>query len=185
MGFAWSQLHPRFSRLCHVAIIGQSPPDHDRPGHDLTYQASLGLLEPPALPRILVADLAGAQEAVSAALALLLARERTGEAQAASVSLAEAAARFALAHQYGLTTPEGLLGGGQPGYNIYEAAQGFVAVAALEPHFAERLARELGLSELTHERAAKAFRSRTADEWETWAIAHDLPIAAVRGLRPA
>jgi crotonobetainyl-CoA:carnitine CoA-transferase CaiB-like acyl-CoA transferase len=181
LGLAWTELHLRFPRLCHVAIIGQVPPHEDEPGHDLTYQALLGLVDPPYLPRALVADLGGAEEAVSAAVALLLARERGQGAQAASVSLAEAAARFALPHEYGLTSPQGLLGGGWPGYNLYQAAEGWIAVAALEPHFAERLVRELNVESLTHELLAEAFRGRTADEWEIWAVPRDLPIVALRG----
>jgi len=180
LGLAWSELHSRFPRLCHVAIIGHVPPHEDQPGHDLTYQASLGLVAPPHLPRALLADLGGAEEAASAAIALLLARERGQAAQAAYVSLAEAAARFALPHEYGLTLPEGLLGGGWPGYNLYQAAEGWIAVAALEPHFADRLVRELGVESFTHELLAHAFRGRTADEWENWAIPRDLPIVAVR-----
>ncbi len=183
LGLGWSELHPRFPRLCHVAIIGHVPPHEDQPGHDLTYQASLGLVAPPHLPRALLADLGGAEEAVSAAVALLLARERGQEAQAACVSLAEAAARFALPHEYGLTSPKGLLGGGWPGYNLYQAAEGWIAVAALEPHFAERLVRELRIESLTHELLAQAFRGRTGDEWENWAVPRDLPISAVRDVR--
>jgi len=135
------------------------------------------------LPRALIADLGGAEEAVSAAVALLLARERGQEAQSTSVSLAEAAAHFALPYTYGLTTPSGILGGGWPGYNLYRAATGWVAVAALEPHFAERLVRELGIESLTSEVLAEAFGARTADEWENWAIPRDLPIRAVRNVR--
>jgi crotonobetainyl-CoA:carnitine CoA-transferase CaiB-like acyl-CoA transferase len=180
LGLAWSELHSRFPRLCHVAIIGHVPPHEDQPGHDLTYQASLGLVAPPHLPRALLADLGGAEEAVSTAIALLLARERGQAAQAAYVSLAETAARFALPHEFGLTSPKGLLGGGWPGYNLYQAAEGWIAVAALEPHFADQLVRELGLASPAHELLAHAFRGRTADEWESWAVPRDLPIVAVR-----
>src|SRR5581483_9176844 len=83
LGLGWDVLHARFPRLCHVAIVGLPSPEADLPGHDLTYQASAGLLDPAgtgSLPRTLVADLGGAERAVSAALALLLARERTSEA---------------------------------------------------------------------------------------------------------
>ena len=134
-----------------MAIIGDAPPEENRPGHDLTYQATLGLVSPPEMPRTLIADLGGAEEAVSTALSLLLARERTGVAGFAQVSLAQAAARFALAHQHGLTLASGLLGGAWPGYNLYRTADGWIAVAALEPHFAERLTRELAAESFTHE----------------------------------
>ena len=35
----WQSLHARYPRLCHVAISGELPPNDDRAGHDLTYQA--------------------------------------------------------------------------------------------------------------------------------------------------
>jgi alpha-methylacyl-CoA racemase len=179
LGLGWDAVHARFPRLCHVAIIGHGPPDENRPGHDLTYQASLGLVDPPNLPRALLADLGGAEEAVTTATSLLLARERGHGAQIASVSLAQAAARHALPLQYGLTSNVGLLGGGWPGYNLYQAAQGWVAVAALESHFVERLVRELEIASLSHEQLSDAFRRATADEWESWAKTRDLPIQAV------
>jgi alpha-methylacyl-CoA racemase len=180
LGLSWSELHRQFPRLCQVAIIGHAPPDENRPGHDLTYQATLGLVSPPDLPRALIADLGGAEEAVSTAVSLLLARERGGAADFAQVSLAEAAARFALPYQHGLTRASGLLGGGWPGYNLYRTTEGWVAVAALEPHFAERLKVELAVETFTHEALEAAFARRTAAEWEAWGATHDLPIVAVR-----
>jgi alpha-methylacyl-CoA racemase len=180
LGLAWQTLHAKFPRLCHVAIIGHDPPNEEQPGHDLTYQASHGLVDPPHLPRALLADMGGADNAVTAAMALLLARERGHGAQIRHVSLSESAARHAAPLQYGLTANGGLLGGGWPGYNLYRAAEGWIAVAALEPHFAERLVRELGIVSLSYELLSEAFRTATAKEWEDWALARDLPIQAVR-----
>jgi alpha-methylacyl-CoA racemase len=177
---SWGEVHRQFPRLCLVAIIGHAPPDENLPGHDLTYQATLGLVSPPEMPRALIADLGGAEEAVSTAVSLLLARERGGTAAYAEVSLAQAAARFALPIRYGLTGSAGLLGGGWPGYNLYRAREGWVAVAALEPHFAERLKRELAVESFTYEAIAAAFARQSAAEWETWGAARDLPIVAVR-----
>jgi crotonobetainyl-CoA:carnitine CoA-transferase CaiB-like acyl-CoA transferase len=182
LSLGWDALHAKFPRLCQVAIVGHAPPDESKPGHDLTYQASLGLIDPPDLPRALLADLGGAEEAVTTAVALLLARERGQGAQLAYVSLAQAAARHALPLQYGLTSGAGLLGGGLPEYNLYRTAKGWVAVAALEPHFAERLVRELGVDSLSYESLSQAFGKATANEWENWASARDLPIQAVRDL---
>ena len=50
LGLDWPTLSARYPRLCHVAIVGYPAPDEDRAGHDLTYQASAGLLEPPRFP---------------------------------------------------------------------------------------------------------------------------------------
>ncbi len=185
LGLEWSSLADRYPQLCQVAIVGHSPPEENKAGHDLTYQAGLGLLEPPGLPRTLLADLAGAEQAISAALGLLFARERarsqgTVSERFALVPLADAAAAFAEPLRHGLTGPGGLLGGLLPGYNVYRTKEGWLAVAALEPHFFSRVAEELGLAQLTEETLAAAFITRPAEEWEAWAVERDLPLAAVR-----
>ncbi|HEY4597950.1 CoA transferase, partial [Corynebacterium sp.] len=128
LGLAWEELHAAYPRLCQVAIVGHSGDDADLAGHDLTYQAHAGTLLPPAMPTVPVADLAGAELAVQAALALLLGRSAGEGATAAGgggyheVALADAAEAFALPAQFGLSAPGGLLGGALPGYRIYEAA---------------------------------------------------------------
>jgi alpha-methylacyl-CoA racemase len=179
LGLDWASLHARHPRMCQVAIVGHPPPDEDVPGHDLTYQARAGLVEPPRLPRTCLADLAGAERAVSAALALLLGRERGHGAEYASVSLAVAAEEFAAPWRYSLTSPGGILGGGSPSYNLYPTREGWIAVAALEPHFGARLAAELGLAVVDGASLRQAFAARTAAEWEGWAVARDLPLVRV------
>ena len=132
-------LESRHPALCHVAIVGHAPPHDELAGHDLTYMASLGLVEPGTMPPTLFADMAGAERAVSTALALLLSRTRTGRGGSRLVSLAEAAEALAAPRREGLTASGGLLGGGLPTYGLYATRAGWIAVAALEPHFAERL----------------------------------------------
>jgi alpha-methylacyl-CoA racemase len=179
LGLDWPALSARNMRLCHVAIVGYPAPDEDRAGHDLTYQASVGLLEPPRFPRIPLADYAGSERAVTALFALLWARERTGRGGRSEVSLAEALAPYADALRYGLLAPGTLLGGGSPLYGLYRAASGWVALAALEPHFAAKLAHALDLTDLTAESLAQAFLARPALAWEAWAAEQDIPLAAV------
>lgn len=180
LGLDWESLHARHPRLCQVAIVGYPPPHEELAGHDLTYQAQAGLLEPPRLPRTCLADLAGARDAVSAALALLLARERGQGAQHVWVSLAQAAEDFAAPLRHGLCAPDGILGGASAGYNLYRTRDGWVALAALEPHFWERLTRELGLTAPDREQLQQAFLTRTAQEWEAWGTARDLPLVRVQ-----
>lgn len=180
LGLAWPDLHRSDPRLCHVAIVGHPPPREDVPGHDLTYQAAAGLLACPAMPRTLVADLAGAQQVVATALELLLARERGAGAAMATVSLVTAASLFAEPLRHGLTPPQGPLGGALPAYDIYPARAGWVAVAALEPHFRAALARELQVDVGDRDALTRALRDKTASEWERWAEARGLPIAALR-----
>jgi crotonobetainyl-CoA:carnitine CoA-transferase CaiB-like acyl-CoA transferase len=180
LGLGQPQLHGQYPQLCQVSIVGYPVPHENEPGHDLNYQARWGLVNPPGLPWSLIADIAGAQEAYSAALSLLFARERGQGSGYVQVSLAEAAKRFAEPLRYGLTADGGELGGGLPGYNLYACREGWIAVASLEPHFLARLVQELGLREASRDAFAQKFRTQSADEWEKWAKERDLPIVAVR-----
>ena len=180
LGLDWESLHARHSKLCFVGIIGHPAPEEERSGHDLTYQADLGLLRPPQMPSSLFIDLAGAERAISMALALLNKAARTGEAGRAWVSLHECARELAEPLQAGLTVSGGLLGGGYPLYGLYRAGDGWVAIAALEPHFAERLLAELNLKQADRSELEQIFLQRSARDWERWAAERDLPLVAVR-----
>jgi crotonobetainyl-CoA:carnitine CoA-transferase CaiB-like acyl-CoA transferase len=180
LGLDAPSLAQRFPRLCHVAISGHAPPRDEVAGHDLTYLAEHGLVSPPALPSTLFADMAGAERAVSTALALVHARDRDGRGEAATVPLADVAEWLAQPLVEGLTRPGALLGGGHAGYNVYAAKKGWIAVAALEPHFEKRLAQSLALPRLTIEALADAFKREEAGHWERWAREHDLPLVAIR-----
>ena len=163
-----------------VAITGYPAPRENTPGHDLTYLAECGLLSPPDIPRTLLADLAGAERAVSATLGLLLNRAEGRGAGYTEVALSEVAAFFAEPLRYGITKPGAELGGGLPGYNLYPAREGWLAVATLEKHFWKNLLLELGLEEVTREDLAEVFSHKTAKEWEEWAQQRDLPLVALR-----
>jgi crotonobetainyl-CoA:carnitine CoA-transferase CaiB-like acyl-CoA transferase len=183
LGLDWPALHVRHPRICHVAIIGYPAPHEDQPGHDLTFQARAGLLDPPRLPRACLADFGGALQVVCAALALLLARERGEGAQQSQVSLAAVADEFAAAWKLHLTTADGVLGGACAGYNLYQASEGWVALAALEPHFWKQLVEGLDLpSDAGRDELERAFQLKTAVEWELWAADHGLPLVAVENV---
>jgi crotonobetainyl-CoA:carnitine CoA-transferase CaiB-like acyl-CoA transferase len=179
-GLDWESLHARHPRLCFVGIIGYPAPLEERTGHDLTYQGDLGLLRPPEMPLSLFVDLAGAERAVTMALALLHQAARKGETGCAWVSLHECARDLAAPLKAGLTSAGGLLGGGYPLYGFYQANDGWVAIAALEPHFAERLLNELGLKDASRPELERIFLGRSAADWESWATDRDLPVVAVR-----
>lgn len=193
LGLSWPKLSSRFLNLLQVAIIGHPPPNDQLPGHDLTYQATLGLVDPPQLPRTLVADLAGAEQIISTVLSLILSwrqakvsglekHENSIEFQEriAYVSLVDAASPFALPLKYSLTGSDTLLGGSLPGYNLYKAKEGWVAIAALEIHFLQRLVDESNLGEITYSSLFDFFSKRPAHEWEAWALENDLPIVEVK-----
>jgi crotonobetainyl-CoA:carnitine CoA-transferase CaiB-like acyl-CoA transferase len=186
LGLDQAEVNARHPRLCQVAIVGYAAPNDNIAGHDLTYQANAGLISPPQLPRTLLADLATAERAVSTALALLLARERSGGGGFAQVALSEAMEVFSQPLRHRVTTTGDVLGGGLPEYNLYQTREGWVALAALEPHFWKRFKSELGLAEKAVDvtSLANIFMTRTAVEWETWAAGLDLPLVAVRDIYP-
>jgi alpha-methylacyl-CoA racemase len=142
-------------------------------GTDLLLTAN----RPAALGRL---GLSWTERAVSVALSLLFARERGQGAGYEQVALSEAARSFAGPLHQGLTTPEGVLGGGFPGYGLYHARDGHVALAALEPHFWKRLLQELGVEGESHQDLERIFETKSAEQWEEWATDHDLPLVVVR-----
>jgi crotonobetainyl-CoA:carnitine CoA-transferase CaiB-like acyl-CoA transferase len=132
------------------------------------------------MPRALVGDMAAAERLVSVTLATLLKRARTGKGSFANVSIVDCARSFAEPYAHGLTRHDGSLGGGLPTYAIYPAEDGYVAVAALEPHFIERLQTLLEIDDLNPRAIRDALVHRSAHEWERLAEQHDIPMAAVR-----
>ena len=179
LGLGWAELSARLPRLCQVAIVGYPAPDDNLAGHDLTYQAVAGTLSPPMMPTVPIADLAGAERAVSEGLAAIVHRDATGTATCREVALSEVRQDLSQPVRRGISTPDGVLGGALPTYGIYDTASGYVAVAALEPHFWQRVVQLLEVSG-SREECETVFLTRTATDWEKWARAHDLPLSAVR-----
>lgn len=173
-------LQAQHPRLCQVDIVGAPRAAAEVAGHDLTYQAEAGLVQPPAMPVSLFSDLAGAERAVTEALAALIERAETGLGSRREVALSEAAEAMALPALHGITAPGGTLGGGFPAYAVYAARDGYVALAALEPHFQRRTAEALGV-ELTAEALSGVFAGRTVAQWRRWAAKYDIPLAPVPG----
>jgi crotonobetainyl-CoA:carnitine CoA-transferase CaiB-like acyl-CoA transferase len=172
LGLDAATLARQVPTLRHLNIVGDTA-DPERAGHDLTYLAQHGLLRD-TMPLTLVADMVGAERACAAASELM--REPPGSSRV--VGLADAIHDLAAPLRHGLTAPAGHLGGGNPAYGVYAAREGMIAVAALEPHFRARLYELLGLDDGSD--PSQTFRTRTAAEWESWALGHDLPIVAVR-----
>lgn len=180
LSLGWKELHSKFPRLSHIALLGHPAPRQGLAGHDLTYQARLGLVVPPNMPTTLLADLAASESVFSTALILLLSRRRPDGGAFEQVTIEEAARRFAAPLHYGLTAPGGVLGGGSPAYNLYRASDDWVAVSTLEPQFLARLQEELKLPSMDREQLGSALSARTAVAWDQWAIERDLPLTGVR-----
>ena len=180
LGLDVDTLRERHPRLCGVHIVG-STRQPEEPGHDLTYQAALDLLNPPHMPRMLLADIAGAELAARKAVEALFARERGLGTTHVNVGLEDAAEAFTVSWRHGLTRPGALLGGGFSGYAIHRTADGWIAVGALEPHFQHRLAQVLGVALEADEAVRARFRRDTTAHWLALAAERDLPITALPG----
>jgi alpha-methylacyl-CoA racemase len=186
LGLAFADVSARHPRLCQVDIVGHAGDGADRPGHDLTYQAMAGLLDGQRMPLAPYADLVAAEQAATAVLATLLARSRDGVGARLEVAIDSAAHDLAMPLRHGLTGAGGPLGGAHPLYAVYAAAEGHVALAALEPRFSARLVQLLALQDAAADPVrlrgalAESFAQQTAPAWEAWARANDLPLAAVQ-----
>jgi len=184
LGLSWRALRVRHPALSMVAIQGAAAPARaNEAGHDLTYQAEHGLVAPGGLPRTLVADMAGAEAVQQAVLLAALDKAQGRVAQRRVVGLSEAAERMAAPQRWGLTRPGGLLGGGHAGYQVLRAQDGWVALAALEPHFGQRVAALVGLAAPTNwgaadTRAAVAawVAGHSTAALSALAARHDLPL---------
>lgn len=171
--------HLTYPGLSHVEIVGHDGDREDTPGHDLTYQAAQGTLQPPTMPTVPVADLLGGERALSSALLALLARTQTPSGRRYRVVLEDIAAEAGAAVRHGLMGEGAPLGGAIPSYGIYASADGHVAVGALEPHFRDRLVDTLGVG---HDRdeLARVFANGKTAHWEELAERVDIPIVGIR-----
>jgi alpha-methylacyl-CoA racemase len=183
LGLGWEPLHALHPALSQVAIVGAPGARAEEPGHDLTYLAESGLVTGTELPPTLYADMGGALLASEAVLkAVLCARAQPGTGVYREVALNASADWLALPRSWGLTRPTGAVGGAHAGYRVYPCADGRVAVAALEPHFATRLCEAAGLgaqdmmAPATREALATWLRTRTRAELEDMARDRDVPL---------
>ena len=191
LGMDWATLHAAYPGLIMVSIVGAKGAAAEIPGHDLTYLAANGLVNGLNLPATLFADMAGSSLAVEAVLKALWQRSRPGRAHGKGVfqevALEDAAAYLALPRHWGLTLPRGSVGGAHAGYAVYACIKGRVAVAALEPHFAARLAEVAGIKTAkpgqdvmlmpsTRVKLSEFFAGLTRKQIDALAIAHDLPL---------
>jgi crotonobetainyl-CoA:carnitine CoA-transferase CaiB-like acyl-CoA transferase len=191
LGMTWADLHAQFPSLNMVSIVGSAGSGAEIPGHDLTYLAANDLVTDLKLPATLFADMAGSLQASEAVLKALWQRAKPGRSPGKGgfheVALEDAAAYLALPRHWGLTAPKGSVGGAHAGYAVYACKNGRVAVAALEPHFAARLADIAGLPAAkpgknvmllpsTRDKLAAFFATLTRKQVDAMAVANDLPL---------
>lgn len=185
LGLVWDTLHVRYPKLSQVAIIGAPGARADEPGHDLTYMAENDLVTGLDLPPTLYADMGGSLAASEAVLQTVLHQRLEGTGIYLEVALSDAAAYLALPRTWGLTLPEAPVGGAHAGYRVYRCADGRVALAALEPHFAARLCAAVGvalqspqdmLQPTTHAAVAAFLQGQTRATLDALARDKDIPL---------
>ncbi|HEX4963954.1 MAG TPA: CaiB/BaiF CoA-transferase family protein [Thermoanaerobaculia bacterium] len=199
LGFPPEELRRRFPTLviCSLTGWGQTGPYAARAGHDLTYQAAAGTLaSTAAMPAVPVADLIGGWSAVTAILAALLERRRTGKGSWIDASLYDAGFHANLVGwSMEAGRPKGVgerlpLTGALPCYDLYDTADGRVlAVGALEPHFWKRLCAAAGRNDLVkrqyspsrrvRRQVKEMVRSRTLAQWMEILGREDVPAEPV------
>ena len=196
---------------CSLTGYGQDGPYRDKAGHDLNFMAETGALTlgcgtdgAPAVPPVLVADIAGgAYPALINILLALLRRNTTG--QGCRLDIAMADNLFTLLFwglASGFATGEWprpgdeLLTGGSPRYQIYRTADDrFLAAAPLEERFWRNFCDAVGLPpEERDDRAdpravvdavAARIRGGTAEEWRARLAGVEACVSVATSLREA
>ena len=186
LGLGWDALHARHPSLSLVSIVGAPDGRAEEPGHDLTYLADAGLVTGLDLPATLFADMGGALMASEAVLQAVLLQRSMGQGAEHTVALSEAAHWLGLPRHWGLTRPEGAVGGAHAGYRVYACRDGRVAVAALEPHFAAALCEAAGVADGQHAKTlfapatqaaiARFLAGQTRAELDALARERDIPL---------
>lgn len=198
---------------CSISGFGQNGPDRSAPGHDATYLAASGALAVPGSwsdphPRrsgLPVADLGTSAYLAVAVLAALHRRGATGrgchlDLAIADVALALASTRAGARLDNDAADRLHL----NPSNDLFDTADGVLAVAAVEEHFWHRLRAVLNSEEprlgdrrfdhLAGRRAngdelavllRAAFTTRTAKEWADLLTDADVPAAVVRTVADA
>src|SRR5438445_839238 len=143
---------------CAITGYGSSGDMARRAGHDLNYLARSGALSlmprhdrVPAIPGILVADLAGGLQAAFLIAAALASRAQTGRGRRVEVSMADLMRSWTALPR--AAQRAGLIGvsltGELPCYHVYSVADGFLTVAALESAFWAELCHAIDRDDLT------------------------------------
>ena len=196
---------------CAITGYGQDGPGRDAAGHDMNYLALGGMLGltgdadgGPVQNAGQVADIGGgALMAAFSILAALRSRDKTGEGQFVDVSMFDGAMAW-LAMPAAKTMLDGEpvergkmeLAGGLMCYRPYACADGHVALGALEGKFWKAFCEGIGREDLidqqfqplgsdVHNEVVEIFKSRTRDEWETFAGEHDCCLTPVLTLDEA
>lgn len=155
------RINPRII-YCAISGYGQTGPLRGRAGHDVNYLSTAGVLDligekgnPPAIPGVQIADIAGAMNGVIGILLALFAREKSGKGQYIDISMTDSLLGFMTLPVLFSQIDEGrfersdtLLSHRYACYNTYETSDGrYLAIGAVEQRFWQNLCRHLKVPE--------------------------------------
>lgn len=200
-------------KIIYVALTGygQTGSLKDKAGHDVNYLGYSGILgmtglkNQPIMPSVQIADTAGGSyAAVTACLAALWARERTGKGQLVDVAMTDCVMPMAsILYTKKLNSDDDslrrgydYLSGGLAHYNIYQCADGkWIALGSLEPKFFQgfclmigkpdwvmRMLPEEKTIESLREDLAALFLTKTQEEWLQMAAGQDICLTPIMDL---
>jgi len=180
---------------CSISGYGQTGPWHDRPGHDVNFLATAGVLDmigeatgPPVIPAVQIADIAGGgMNAVTGILLALFDRTRTGRGQHIDISMSDGLLGFLMPPLSQLQArgrrPErgnSRFSHRYAWYNVYRTADDrYIAIGALEPRFWKTLCEHLQVPEYIDlqydkdrrreiiDRLRSVFRAKPLSRWKT------------------
>lgn len=195
---------------CSITGYGQTGPSANRAGHDVNYISTAGLLdlnghadEPPSIPGIQIADIAGGgMNAVIGILLALVARNQTGKGQYIDISMTDGILGllsiplfFYQMTQRLPTRSDTSLSHRYACYNTYETADGrYLSIGAVEHRFWKKLCEHLDYPEyidLQYDDTRRleiidtlraVIRQKTLDEWDREFGTLDLCWARIQNL---
>lgn len=176
---------------CSATGYGQSGPYRDRPGHDINYISIAGILGVtgrhlgiPVIPGIPIADMSVGIFLAFAALAGMMARERTGEGQYIDIPMTDIMVAYNMFH-VGVYLSQSEAGeelnitGGAPFYEVFKTKDGkFISFGNVEKKFWDNFCEAIGRVDLKPHQFAvgskkdemmselrELFLSKTREEW--------------------
>ena len=181
LGLGYETLAARNPRLIYVAIngFGSEGPYAERPAYDMIIQAlsgfakELGSQEEPKLISNLVADKTSGLTALSAVLAALFARERSGQGQRIEVPMLDAFASFVLPDTFGAQIFGEVPGDPSIGENLYRAwptKDGHVALLIIEDRQFQAICRALGRDDVAEDERYATLMGRIGNFAELFAM---------------
>lgn len=210
LGIGVDNLHKVNPQLVIASIsgFGQDGPYRDRPAHDISYQASAGMLHElladnrtGPITDLAIGDLSSGMFATVGVLSALLQRDRTGKGSHVDVSMTDGLVSWMstqLVPRLNNQSPAGLEH--EPGYGVFRTADGLIALSvAHEDWFWKPLCAVLGMDDAAsytgeerianecelRNRLSDVLATKTRDEWVASLVEAGVPVGPVHSLDDA